>query len=418
MLTRLTLFQFKNFGGLEQLSFGPFTVLIGANAAGKSNLRDALRFLHGVGRGYSIADIVGEQYEGGRLQWRGIRGGRREIITYGQTHATLHLELQAVLEEQPCRFLYEISPVIETNGTPPLIGGERVEQIRPQPHRKVFEARVHDPRSGSLGTAGLLGQHQLSNTVPVLHQLQDPGLNLLKPPNTEDIQALLRLVTTKLSQMRFFDLDPEVMRRRSFPGQNVLGDRGEYLSSVLHHLCQDPQRKASLLSWLEELTPMGIRDLDFVEDALTGEIVFVLIEENGQRTSAFSASDGTLRFLGILASLLSEDHDQFYCFEELENGIHPAQLHLLIQLIEEQVGAGKKQVLATTHSPQLLNFLSPESLAHAALVYRLPGETQGHIQPILQIPQAQDLIAKYGSGDLHQSHWFENAMYFLSEEEA
>ena len=162
---------------------------------------------------------------------------------------------------------------------------------------------------------------------------------------------------------------------------------------------------------------MAIVDLDFVEDPLSGEVVFVLIEENGQRTSAFSVSDGTLRFLGILASLLSEEDNQFYCFEELENGIHPAQLHLLIQLIEEQVGAGKKQVLATTHSPQLLNFLSPPSLAHAALVYRLPDQTHSRIKPILQIPQAEELIAKYGSGDLHQSHWFENALYFLDEAE-
>lgn len=58
MLTALRLRNFKNFAD-ETLRMGPFTVLVGANASGKSNIRDALRLLHGVGRGYWLADIIG-----------------------------------------------------------------------------------------------------------------------------------------------------------------------------------------------------------------------------------------------------------------------------------------------------------------------------------------------------------------------
>jgi AAA15 family ATPase/GTPase len=65
MFTSLSLERFKNFKDAE-LKLGPFNVLIGANATGKSNIRDAFRFLHGVARGYSLADIIGEKYaEGG-----------------------------------------------------------------------------------------------------------------------------------------------------------------------------------------------------------------------------------------------------------------------------------------------------------------------------------------------------------------
>ena len=79
MLTKLKLENFKNFKEAE-LSLGPFTLLIGSNASGKSNIRDAFRFLHGVARGYSLAEVMGEKYgEGGELQWRGIRGGANEI---------------------------------------------------------------------------------------------------------------------------------------------------------------------------------------------------------------------------------------------------------------------------------------------------------------------------------------------------
>src|SRR6516164_4197232 len=83
MVTSLRLERFKNFKDAE-LKLGPFTVLIGANASGKSNIRDAFRFLHGIGRGYSLAEIIGEKCgEGGERVWTGIRGGSREISNAG-----------------------------------------------------------------------------------------------------------------------------------------------------------------------------------------------------------------------------------------------------------------------------------------------------------------------------------------------
>ena len=71
MFTSLRLERFKNFKDAE-LKLGPFTVLIGANASGKSNIRDAFRFLHGIARGYSLGgDHRREIWRGGRarLDW-------------------------------------------------------------------------------------------------------------------------------------------------------------------------------------------------------------------------------------------------------------------------------------------------------------------------------------------------------------
>ena len=49
MITSIRLKNFKNFAD-ETLRVGPFTLLVGANASGKSNIRDAFRFLSGIGR--------------------------------------------------------------------------------------------------------------------------------------------------------------------------------------------------------------------------------------------------------------------------------------------------------------------------------------------------------------------------------
>jgi len=79
MLKKIEITNFKSFRETT-VDFGTLTVLVGTNASGKSNLRDALRFLHGVGRGYHIAEILGgKSGPSSILEWRGIRGGMGEI---------------------------------------------------------------------------------------------------------------------------------------------------------------------------------------------------------------------------------------------------------------------------------------------------------------------------------------------------
>ena len=74
MITSVRLVNFKNFAD-ETLRVGPFTVIVGANASGKSNIRDAFRFLHGIGRGYTLAEILGGKFgAGGQREWPPMRG--------------------------------------------------------------------------------------------------------------------------------------------------------------------------------------------------------------------------------------------------------------------------------------------------------------------------------------------------------
>ncbi|HSO76231.1 MAG TPA: AAA family ATPase, partial [Blastocatellia bacterium] len=91
MIQKLTLKNFKSFsepkvheGQWEgtSISFGGLSLIVGTNASGKSNIRDGLRFIHAISRGYTLAEIIGEKYgEEGVLQWKGIRGGVRETVT-------------------------------------------------------------------------------------------------------------------------------------------------------------------------------------------------------------------------------------------------------------------------------------------------------------------------------------------------
>ena len=97
MLTSLRLVNFKNFAD-ETLKLGPFTVIVGANASGKSNIRDAFRFLHGIGRGYTLAEIIGGKVgAGGQLEWEAIRGAPYEIVRQSEGIARQGTEFHAKL---------------------------------------------------------------------------------------------------------------------------------------------------------------------------------------------------------------------------------------------------------------------------------------------------------------------------------
>ncbi len=194
----------------------------------------------------------------------------------------------------------------------------------------------------------------------------------------------------------------------------VLGDRGENLSSVLLDICASPARRDALVGWVRALTPLDVTDFEFVADQ-TGKILVTLVEAGGRRTAAHSASDGTLRFLALVAAFLGSDPARLYFSEELETGLHPTRLHLLLQLIEREARSGASQVLASTHSPQLLTYLEKETLADALLTYRKEGDLSQHVVRLLDLPNAREVLASQNISRLHASGWLEDAVAFAED---
>jgi hypothetical protein len=232
-----------------------------------------------------------------------------------------------------------------------------------------------------------------------------------------EVRALARSVVRALQAFRFLDLSPTQMRIPSLPGQTVLGDRGENLSSVLASIASDPARKHVLLEWVRKLTPMDVDDLAFDTDA-AGRLLLRLVEKGPRSVSALSASDGTLRFLGLLAALFGPEPAPLYVIEDLDHGIHPTRLRALVDLSENQARRRGIQIVATSHSPQLLQSLSDEALEHTSLVYRLPDRPGARIKPILEIPNALRVIKEQPIWVLHASSWFEDVMGLIEDGKA
>ncbi|MBK3398444.1 ATP-binding protein [Methylobacterium sp. IF7SW-B2] len=408
--------NFKSFADAT-LKVGGLTVVVGANASGKSNLRDAFRFLHGIGRGYTLPEIIGGKYgEGGYREWAPLRGTTSEIVRFGQRSLTIKA---VVGTEGKGKFVYEI-----TVSHQDVRGRFRVEseslQTEDSPWKQpVFQTLGPGDDDDDVtirlraadGARGHGKRVNLRRDRPILTQLETRrGVSI-------ELRSMIEKVVATLGAIRFLDLSADAMRQPSFPGLDVLGESGENLSAVLQALCLDADRKNALVAWVSELTPLEVSDFEFEADA-TGRIILFLKDIEGGRISAFSASDGTLRFLAMAAALLSDQDRSLFFFEEIDNGLHPSRMRVLIDLIERRVADSTVQVVTTTHSPDLLTIIGETTFESTSVVYRPMGAGGSIIRRVSELPHIVELRKTQTLGRLHSSGWFEDALYFDDPAEA
>ena len=173
-----------------------------------------------------------------------------------------------------------------------------------------------------------------------------------------------------------------------------------------------PSGAETLASWVRELTPMDVEDFEFPLDP-SGRVHLTICEKNDKKISAYSASDGTLRFLAVLTALLGKNPASVYFFEEIDTGIHPARQWLLLELIEKQAAKRGIQVITTTHSPDMLSFVNDDTFEHLSAVCRLEDSHDAVIRPVAQLPNARDLRTSQGGlGRLLAENWMETAVAF------
>ena len=403
MITSIRLVNFKNFID-ETLRLGPFTMIVGTNASGKSNIRDAFRFLHGIGRGYTLTEIIG-----GKWEWQPIRGAVHEFTRLNSESSKFELHIELRVGDQPISYSIRIAfdPLwlrheIEYEALRTLLSPEILTNQKDNCWQPIYETKSAEDDEHWIDLSdGRI--ERFARYKPVLTQLDE---------------SVVQSVSEVLAGMRFWDLSPELMRKPGYPNA-PLGDRGENLPAVLEKTCADPQLRSTLVSWLQELTPMDVSDLEFPRDP-SGHVHLLLCEKNKTKISADGASDGTLRFLTVLAALLGKDPPSLCFFEEIDNGIHPARLNLLMELIERQTEKRGIQVLTTTHASTMLTVMNDSTFANTSVVSRLEDSADAIIRRVADLDNAPELRHEQGIGRLHESGWLEDALFFterLDEED-
>jgi predicted ATPase len=164
------------------------------------------------------------------------------------------------------------------------------------------------------------------------------------------------------------------------------------LGLVLNNLRKYPSVKQEIV---ERLRSIYERAIDY-ETTIQGGTVQIFLQERGLKhpVPATRLSDGTLRYLCLLAVLLNPEPPPLICIEEPELGLHPDVIHTVAEML---VGASQRtQLVVTTHSEILITALS----AHSEAVIVCEREEQGTTLRRLDPKQITKWLDRYRLGEL------------------
>lgn len=146
---------------------------------------------------------------------------------------------------------------------------------------------------------------------------------------------------------------PRLPQKADLPN-DFLGEDGRNMGLVLNRLKRETKAKAQILEALRKLYE-GVSDFDTIIEAGTVQVFF---QEGDISVPATRLSDGTLRYLSLLAILCHPKPPPLICIEEPELGLHPDILPTVADLLRE--ASERCQLVVTTHSDVLLDALTDE----------------------------------------------------------
>jgi predicted ATPase len=331
----VTSLALRNFKSIEhcEIELSPLTLLVGRNGVGKSNIIDSLRF---------TADALRNTLEYAIRERGGIDQVRRKSLGGRPTHPGIALALR-LADGSAARYSFRIAAVQGRDF--------RVDRELCQ----IFDSNGA-PRFTYQVENGQASQWQAPGTAPAV---VSDRLLLVAASGT-----VFRPVFDVLTRMTFHNLNPEVMKypQRPEPGA-LLNHDGRNLASVVKQLqSTDPEGLERVHEYLQALGVPINRIIHKQAGALeTIEVAQELEVKEGKRNLNFDAialSDGTIRALGILVSLVSARGTQsggpsLIGIEEPETALHPAAAGALMEALSE--GAERSQLIVTCHSPDLLD---------------------------------------------------------------
>ncbi|MBM4320537.1 MAG: hypothetical protein FJ125_11400 [Deltaproteobacteria bacterium] len=338
---------FERFKSLEQqtLDLGALTILIGPNASGKSNVLDGCRLMSEAVRSDMEAAVT-------------RRGSVESVVFKGSEQRSFAIDLEYFVPDpgaphsrSDMRYHVEVGSHVHK---PAVLREElRIKRQRDEPGapRTWVTAR--------LGKGTAIRDPEAKK--PEAFDTADPGVLALKALGFLTAYPRIRALRTFIESWQLLGVNLDAVRapRRDERADALLPDASN-LANVLRTL-QGTEKCDAILA--------DLKDLLHVVDDLRTEVdrgrVLMLLKERpfSEPWEAFSVSDGTLRLLCLLTALHLLPEHGLLCVEEPEHGLHPLIFGPLLDLIRERCPRGEaKQVLLTTHSPDLVDAAEAEEV--------------------------------------------------------
>ena len=386
MITYIKINGFKSFQNFE-MEFTPLTIIAGANAAGKSNLFDALRLLSRLAEVDRIHTAFREEQ----------RGEMRELFTQydeGECAEVMQFEVEMVVNKNitdawgasgtlkytRLRYELKIRHFVNENGLDDLeviyeslntIKHKEDSWVRLLPRETLEEWR---PKvvTGKRGVPYIHTDTQEDIPVVIVPQdgkqgnkrsiiLKHATRTILSSFDSIDFPHVLA-AKEEIQSWRFLQLNPDDLRQPTSKktGEDTISISGKNLAAALYRIKQnDSYALVEISRKLNQFIP-NYTDVLVKDDVENKQYIIYLRGEDGKEYSSRVLSEGTLRILTLCILEQDEKYTGLLCFEEPENGIHPFRIKTMVELLKDlstdflDIESPLRQVIVNTHSPILV----------------------------------------------------------------
>jgi len=391
----LTQLSISNYKSLREVTLTPdqFCVIVGANAAGKSNFADCI-------------DFISEVYRHGLEMAVERKGGYANIAFRRQRRSKLPIEIRLTVEVGED----ELAPGSRKDGTKRLFKIEHYFAFAVQgasiraPYQIVEEnLTVREREQTEWKTVGSVKRtSQTESKISVLDERKREKsdkptgsrlysdalfdfsrLELIYDKGMRNILASELLITSlgfvllgmrevvrELGSMRVFQISPSKSREVGVPTPGPEIDRwGGNLPAVVDAVSKNSPSQWDLV--METMTAIlpdltGI-DVDYTPSRRLS--LFFREAETGTVWSVEEVSDGTIQTLALLMAI-TDPSVSLVVVEEIENSVHPWIIRRVLDVCRES--STTKQIILTTHSPIVINSVRPEDVR---VIWRERGES-------------------------------------------
>ena len=381
MISRIKVEGYKSLKNVE-VTLNDMMVVMGPNAAGKSNLFDALNLVARLVTSKNIKEAF-EGHRGLPLEAVNYSDGKLEDILIRKT-LIIKFEIDVALSDFVVRVVdqrirdlrkgidekkerektrsritekhlrYSLELEIVSQSGVIRVMNERLSALRKRDHVEKSRNAFLE-KSGSRLSLRMEGQSH-----PTYHEI---GLDytIASTPLYAPHYPHLCALKEELSRCRFYYFEPRLLMREAnaVADVTVLGARGEDLAAFYHTLAiKQPKQFKSLKLAAKQILP-NLADISVERNAKAELFLNVTI---GKATySNRLISEGTLRVLGLMAVLSPMSESTTIGYEEPENGVHPRRLREIAELLKN-AASPSRQIIVNTHSPILPTYFDNKNL--------------------------------------------------------
>jgi predicted ATPase len=379
IINKIKLVNFKNFDTVE-VHLNQMNVMVGANASGKSNFIQALKFLRDI-KDFGIENAVSLQ--GGVEYFRNIQIGNSKPTTisiefpYPQGDDYPHFTDydNYILNVTKTIFTLEI---IVTKNTVTMKEQIICDTELRYHHKQTAYVRTQDmPFLDNLRFILNLEKNKIKLIHPIkgkhvvrlpdgtMYPISKNFLTLFSDSFLESVKASKSLLAQlasflPINKLAIYDFDLKKAKSSTpITGKADLEENAENLAIVLRNILKDKEKNRQFSNLIKDILPF-IKHLD-TDKFYDNSLLFKVKEIYNHNTFIPSAllSDGTISVTAIVVALFFQNK-HLAIFEEPEHGLHPALIAQLMQLF--YAAAESKQIIVTTHNPEVLKHTRLEDL--------------------------------------------------------